>query len=163
MIERIKKIQAKAKQIEQELQSPDIISNPKKLRDLSQQYNDLREKLAWGENYLKVIKNIEETTKTKDGSADPEFIKMAQEELENLTKKKIQLEAALKTALLPADPLDGKNIIVEVRAGVGGDESALFTAQLFRLYSRFAEKQRWQTKILSTNRIGIGGFKEVIF
>lgn len=163
MIEQIKKIQERAGQLEIKLQSPSLAADPKKLRDLSRQYDDLREKLSLGESYLEIVKNIEETAKTKNESSDPEFIKMAQEELASLKKKQVEMESALRTALLPADPLDAKDIILEIRAGVGGDESTLFSAELFRLYSRFAERQGWKTKILSTNRIGIGGFKEIIF
>jgi len=118
---------------------------------------------------LPLAKKLERKTKALEQAkamredADAEMKALAETEIESLTKEREDLEAALTVAMLPKDPNDHKNVIVEIRAGAGGDEAALFAANLFRMYSRFAEKRNWKTNTLSANQTGIGGFKEVIF
>jgi peptide chain release factor 1 len=97
------------------------------------------------------------------GDADPEISAMAREETEKLSQRRVELEAQLKRALVPKDPRDARDVIVEIRAGTGGDEAALFAADLYRMYSRYADRRGWQVEVLSVNEIGIGGMKEVIF
>jgi peptide chain release factor 1 len=106
---------------------------------------------------------LEDAQAMKEKEEDGEMIKMADEEIEKLEPLVKELATRLEAQLIPPDPLDRKNVIVEIRAGTGGDESALFAAELFRMYSRFAERQKWKTSLMSSNKIGIGGFKEVIF
>ena len=163
MLTQIQKLKSRFKELEQKLQSPDIASDTKKLQELSQEYSELKDKVALGEKYEKVEKDLEDTKHTKEESSDSEMIKLAEDEISELTKQKSELEDKLKVALLPQDPNDKKNIIVEIRGAAGGDESALFAAELFRMYSRFAEEKKWITSLLSTNRTEIGGYKEVIF
>jgi peptide chain release factor 1 len=98
-----------------------------------------------------------------DNASDEELLKISHEEKDDLLRQEKEIEQKIKTLLVPKDPNDRKNVIVEIRAGAGGDESALFAAELFRLYARFAERHNWRTKLLSENRIGLGGYKEVIF
>jgi len=163
MIEQIKQIKSRMKEIEKHLQSPDVSSDTKKMQTLSQEYSDLKEKTAISDLYEKIQEQLEQARQAKKESTDPEMTTLAKEEIEKLEKEKEKIENDLKTAILPADPNDSKNIIMEIRAAAGGDESALFASELFRMYSRYAEKLGWKISLLSSNRIGIGGFKEVIF
>ncbi|HEX9664596.1 MAG TPA: peptide chain release factor 1 [Patescibacteria group bacterium] len=159
----IKKIGDKIKLLEQELNSPDIVKNPDKLKAVSKEYNQAKELLDFYNQLGKINQAIAEIQKTIDQETDRELIDLAKEELPQLETKKAHLEKKLKLALTPKDPLDQKNVIMEIRAGTGGDEAALFAANLFRMYSRYAENKKWKTSILSSNRIGLGGFKEIIF
>ncbi|MDP1709881.1 MAG: peptide chain release factor 1 [Candidatus Komeilibacteria bacterium] len=149
--------------MEKLLQSNEVVSDRNKLQALSLEYSDLKDKFALGEEYENVTRALADTEKTQQESVEPEMVVMAENEIKILKEKKTELEQKLKLALLPTDPNDAKNTIVEIRAGVGGDESTLFAAELYRLYSRVAENHGWQVNLLSANRIGIGGFKEVIF
>ncbi|MFA6410240.1 MAG: peptide chain release factor 1 [Candidatus Buchananbacteria bacterium] len=148
--------------LEKQLSDQEIISDSEKLKTISQEYNRLEP----------VVKKIDELEKTEKQLAqaqdallqdfDSELISIAQEEAASLTEFKERLEKEIAEELKPKDPLDQKNIIMEIRAGTGGDEAALFAADLFRMYSRYAEKKGWKTTILNSSQIGIGGFKEII-
>jgi len=163
MLDQIAQLKKRLAEIEAALQSPEAATNPQNLAALSQEYNELKETCALGVQYEHTLAGIEEAEQTKKDSDDPEMAALADEELATLQEKKTALEQSLQVALLPADPNDKKNIIVEIRAAAGGDESALFAAELYRMYSRYAEKNKWKTELLSSNRIGIGGYKEVVF
>src|SRR3990167_6370881 len=163
MLQQAKQLKQRLAELEKSLQESAVVSNPKKLQALSQEYSSLKDKAAVAESYEKVSQALDDANKTKAEADDPELAQMAADEIIKLEAEKEKLEIELKAALLPADPKDDKNIIMEIRAGAGGDESALFAAQLFRLYSRLAESKGWKVNLLSANRIGIGGFKEVIF
>jgi peptide chain release factor 1 len=158
MKEELKKIKNRLKELEPMLSDPAIFGDAKKLREINKEYSRLKETSDLADK----IKNLEKEIKELLSAADPELKQMADEELPALEAEKQRLEAELEERLLPSDPLDEKSAIVEIRAGAGGDESALFSAELFRAYSKFADKMKWKTKILSSSRIGIGGFKEVI-
>lgn len=146
-----------------DLAKSEVISNPEKLKITSQEFSKL-EPLVEKINRLKKMEvQLTQAQDTIAEGDDPELMVIAQEEIDNLTEVKALLESDLEQDLKPKDPLDKKNIIMEIRAGTGGDEAALFAAELFRMYSRYAERKNWKTKILSSNQIGIGGFKEVIF
>jgi peptide chain release factor 1 len=163
MIDQIQQQKVRFQELEKDLQSPEVASDSQKLQKLSQEYSDLKDKVAIGDKYEKVIKDLEDAEQTKKESDDAEMIKLADDEIASLANQKKDLEEKLKVALLPVDPDDKKNIIVEIRGAAGGDESALFAAELFRMYSRFAEENKWSISLLSTNRTEIGGYKEVIF
>ncbi|MBI1961270.1 MAG: peptide chain release factor 1 [Parcubacteria group bacterium] len=163
MIEQIRQLKKRFQELEHKLQSAGVASDPRKLKSLSQEYSGLKEKVKLGERYERVMKSLEEAQTTKREASDADMVLLADEEIAALTKQRGELERALQAALLPQDPNDAKNIICEIRAAAGGDESALFAAELFRMYSRFAEEQGWKTSVISESRIGIGGFKEVIF
>lgn len=146
-----------------DLARPEVISNPEKLKVTSQEFSRL-EPLVEKINRLKKMEfQLSQAQDTLNDGDDPELMVIAQEEIDNLTEAKDAIENELEQDLKPKDPLDKKNIIMEIRAGTGGDEAALFAAELFRMYSRYAERQSWKTKILSSNQIGLGGFKEIIF
>ncbi|MFA6553857.1 MAG: peptide chain release factor 1 [Patescibacteria group bacterium] len=164
MEDKIKKLDERHEHLERELEKPEVFGDPKKLQAISKEYNELGETL---DNYAKlkgVRDAITETKKTiTDDAGDHELKEIAEEELRSLERQKNDLEAAITAVLNPADPLDKKDIIVEIRAGTGGDEAALFAAELFRMYSHYAESQGWSTHLLNTNTTGIGGYKEAIF
>ncbi|MEK7211955.1 MAG: peptide chain release factor 1 [Patescibacteria group bacterium] len=159
----LKKISDRHAEIKAELENPDNFGDPKKLTALNREYSELKEILNKDEELKNIERAVMETRETIKTESDGEMKLLAEEELTALKSKKEKLLAELEEMVATKDPLDKKNIIMEIRAGAGGDESALFAAELFRMYSRFAESHGWQTKLISSNRIGIGGFKEVIF
>jgi len=147
--------------IEKLMADQDTISNPDKLKELAKEYKQLESVVVTGSEYIKILDQITDCELIID-TDDSELKELAVEDLELNKKRKIELEDELKIKLLPKDPLDNKNIILEIRAGTGGDEAALFAADLFRLYSHFSEKHSWEKELITSNEIGIGGFKEVI-
>ena len=139
----------------------EVLSNPDKLKELAKEYKQLEPLANTGVDYIKILDQIADCESMME-SDDLELKELAAEELSNSKDKKVTLENDLKVKLIPKDPLDNKNIILEIRAGTGGDEAALFAADLFRLYSHFSEKYNWEKELIASNEIGIGGFKEVI-
>lgn len=142
---------------------PEVVSDSKKMRILAREY-------ALAKQTLEIFNLLEvttaaanETEKTLKTSKEPELIELAEEELSRLKEKIARLSNELEEAFNPPDPLNSRDIIIEIRAGAGGDEAALFAAELFRMYGRFAERMNWKTALISANRSSIGGFKEVIF
>lgn len=163
MLEKLQKIKDEYQAIEKELSHPDISSDPQKLRDLSKKQASLSEYIGLIDEYEKVIKSLQEDEIIIDNEKDSELVKMAEEEIEKLSAQKINLEKELQVLLLPKDPNDEKDVIMEIRAGVGGDEAALFAADLYRMYSRYAEDNGYRIELITSSRTGIGGLKEIIF
>lgn len=159
----IQKISGRYAEIKSELENPDNFGNTQKMTTLNREYSDLGEILSKDAELKSVERALAETKETIKTEGDEEMKLLAEEELTALSARKEKLAVELEEMVAPKDPMDKKNIIMEIRAGAGGDESALFAAELFRMYSRYAEGKGWQTKLISSNRIGIGGFKEVIF
>lgn len=150
--------------IEMELQNPTVINEPSKLKKASSRYAELKDVMVLILKLEKIAENIKQNEEIlKSADEDEELKNIARDELQELEKEYEEIKNNIEEELNPADESDKKNCIVEIRAGTGGDESALFAAELFRMYLRYAEKMRWKTEILTSNRIGIGGFKEVIF
>ena len=147
--------------IEKQMAKQDILSNPDKLKELAREYKQLEPVVIIGSEYIKILDQIIDC-ETIIETNDPELKELAVEEITSNKKRRLELEKELKIKLVPKDPLDNKNIILEIRAGTGGDEAALFAADLFRLYSHFSEKYNWDKELITSNEIGIGGFKEVI-
>ena len=162
MHKQINQLKQRFSEIEAQLQDPQVLSSPQKLKELGSEHAELQDKLATILQYEKIKQAVTDAEETL-ASDDEELKNLATEELEKLTPQLTDLESKAKQVLTPPDPRDKKNIIMEIRAGAGGDESALFAAELFRLYSRYAENQNWQVHVLSSNQIGLGGFKEIIF
>ncbi len=150
-------------ELNQELSKPELFNNAEKLKTLSRELSTLEPATKKITELEKIEAQIAEAKNTVQQNEDEELITIANEEINSLEELKEKLTEDIREILAPADPLDQKNIIIEIRAGTGGDEASLFAADLFRMYSRYAENQGWKTKIMSANRIGIGGFKEVIF
>lgn len=143
------------------LSDPEVISNQDKYRELSKEYAELEPVVQSFERYSEVLNNIDEAKQMlKDEDADVR--EMAQEEIQENKALIEPLEVELQKLLLPKDPNDGKNVFLEIRAGTGGDEAAIFSGDLFRMYSRFAEKNRWKIEVVSESLSDQGGYKEVI-
>jgi len=151
------------KKLETDLQSPEIVKDLKKLKQVSQDYNELKETVEKINELKQAETSFEQAQKMIEEETDQEMIDMAKTEIEELQNTIKKLNKKLDELTIPQDPMDKKNVIIEIRAGVGGDESALFATSLFRMYNRYAENNGWKTQIISSNQIGIGGFKEVIF
>jgi len=154
------KIKDKTEELQKQLQDPALISNSEQYQKISQDFAEYKEMSEKIQHLVKLDLAISEA---KESLKIKEFKEIAEEELTKLEQEKTKLENEIKIFLKPKDPNDKRDVIVEIRAGAGGDEAALFAANLFRMYSRFAEKKGWQVKLLSSSSIGIGGFKEVIF
>ncbi len=162
LIERLRAAEARYDELNRQLADPQIVSDSKKYQKLAKTHSELGELVAKFGEYTDLERGIKETQAMVRDEADADLKAMAEEELAALENRLNQCEADLKTLLLPRDPNDERNVILEIRAGTGGDEAALFVANVFRMYTRYAETQRWRVEILSSNSTGIGGFKEVI-
>lgn len=158
----LKSIKEKYASLEQQLQSPEVSSNTALLQKTSIEYNDLKEVVDCILRYEGMLDAIRDARSTIETDTDAEMIALAKEELLRLEKESEEVNRQLQLFLLPKDPNDSKNIILEIRAGAGGDESGLFAAELFRAYTRYAENKRWSVELISSSRTGIGGYKEVI-
>ncbi len=156
-------IKTKYKELEEALSSPGVISDREKTNKLAKEHSTLKKAYSLICKIDKLNENISGNKDLIKSEANSDLGEMAQEELNELQKNKERLEKELDEELNPADPSDKKSVIVEIRAGAGGDEGALFTAELFRMYLRFGEKMNWKTEILNSSEIGIGGYKEIIF
>jgi len=161
MRDKLESIIERYRTIEKQMAEQDILSNPDKLKELAREYKQLEPVVIIGSEYIKILDQIIDC-ETIIESNDPELKELAVEEIASNKIRRLELEKELKIKLVPKDPLDNKNIILEIRAGTGGDEAALFAADLFRLYSHFSEKYNWDKELITSNEIGIGGFKEVI-
>ncbi|MFQ6604810.1 MAG: peptide chain release factor 1 [Fidelibacterota bacterium] len=162
MEEKIKQIIDRYQLLGEQMSNPEIYSDQKKMKELAQEHSHLKEIVTCGKQYLDVSAHLREDREVLAGQ-DNELKELVQGEIPELEEEKRELEAQLKLLMLPKDPNDDKNIIVEIRAGTGGDEAALFGADLFRMYTRYAERRGWKTEILDSNSTGMGGLKEVIF
>jgi peptide chain release factor 1 len=161
MFDKLKEIEERFDYLESEVAKPEIISNQKTYQKYLKEHGSLAPIVTAYRNYKEIREEIE-SNKSLLEDPDQDFRRLAREENQELEKRHAELEDELKILLLPKDPNDEKNIILEIRAGTGGDEAGLFAADLFRMYSRFAELKGWRTEILSQSETGIGGFKEVI-
>ena len=147
--------------LSEQLADPEIFNDQKKLTITAKEHSSLEDVVNVGKEYLAVLQNIEDDKSILNGD-DAELKEIAQEELIELESRKDKLESDLKILLLPRDPNDDKNLILEIRAGTGGDEAALFAADLFRVYTRYAERKNWKYKVMDSSDTGIGGIKEAI-
>jgi peptide chain release factor 1 len=163
MFKKLEELEKKYEELNKNLSDPKIIANQSKFQECAKMHSDISKTVLKYKEYKGIIKEIEENSKLFLEEKDVEFKNLINEELEKLKEKKLNLEIELKELIFPKDPYDKKNCIVEVRAGAGGDEAALFAGDLFRMYSRFAENNGWKTEVMSSSPTGIGGFKEIIF
>jgi peptide chain release factor 1 len=163
MFDKLQKIEERYHELNELLSSPEVIANQKQFRELSKEQRNIEEIVRVFAEYKKILDELKSVKEMLETFSDVETKEMAQLELIELETKQARVEEQLKTLLIPKDPNDDKNCIVEIRAGTGGEESALFCADLFRMYSRFAEKEHWKIELLDWNDTGLGGFKEVIF
>ncbi len=162
-IDKLEKIKQRYEQINQLFTEPEYINDHDKIKTLNKEKSEIEEIVLAYEKYLKIAKDIEGNKELIESSSDKEIIQLAESELESLKESLEKAEENLKTLLLPKDPNDDKNVIVEIRAGTGGEEAALFANDLFRMYTRYAELRGWKYEIIDINDTGLGGIKEVIF
>ena len=163
MLQKYTDLKTKYQKLEQDLQNPVIISDQNKLRSAAQEYEELKNTITKIKELEKIENNIIENEEMLKIETDTELLEMVKIDLENLQNKKITIEQELFEITREVDPMDKKNVIVEIRAGVGGDEAALFAGVLMRMYLKYADHKNWKTALIDSNQIGIGGFKEVIF
>ncbi len=161
MFERLEQIAARYEELGREMASPEITIDPQKYQKIAKQHRELEAMVEKYREYTHTKQGIEDA-RVMLTESDPEIRTMAEEELAQLEERLPRIEEELKLLLLPKDPNDEKNVILEIRAGTGGDEASLFAAELFRMYSRFAEQHRWKVEVLSSSESGVGGLKEVI-
>ncbi len=160
MLDKLALIEARYNEINQLLEL--VVDDYQRAAELAKERAELEEIVTRSQAYRQTLQRLEEARALRD-SDDPDIRELAEQEIEELEPRLEQLERELKALLLPKDPRDQRNVIMEIRAGTGGEEAALFAADLFRMYSRYAERQGWEVEILSQNETGIGGFKEIIF
>ncbi|MGB9716641.1 MAG: peptide chain release factor 1 [Thermodesulfovibrionales bacterium] len=161
MIEKLKAIEDKYEELTMLLSDPSVLSKPAELLKYSKEQSELKPLVDKIREYRKLISDIEEAEEILRGG-DGDLRKLAQEEIDSLKEREPKLLEELKIMLLPKDPRDEKNVILEIRAGTGGEEAALFAADLFKMYTKYAEKNRWKVDIIDMNSTGLGGIKEVI-
>ncbi len=160
-LEKLDKLVERYQELQEELSKPEVIQDVKKYKELSKELKELQETYELYERYKKLQKELKEAKELLK-SEDKEIRELAEEELERLSGEIKKVEEKLQYHLIPKDPNDRKNVILEIRAGAGGEEAALFAADLFRMYQKYAEEKGWKVTILSSNRTGLGGYKEVI-
>jgi peptide chain release factor 1 len=163
MLERLAKIEQQYIELEEEMASEEAISNPKKMQELAQERARLEDIVFLYRKYNKSLKTLEDTRVMLNDRLDEEMLSMVKQEIESLESDVEKQYQDLKLALLPKDPNDEKDIIMEIRSGTGGEEAGLFAADLFRMYTRYAQIKGWATDIIDINEIGTGGIREVIF
>ena len=163
MFDKLEDLRIRLDEILNELQEPDVANDQNRFRKLMKEQNDLTPIVEAYKEYKNCKQNIEESLQLLEEESDEEMRELAKEELSGSRARIEELEQELKILLLPKDPNDDKNVIVEIRAGAGGDEAALFSAELYRMYSMYAERRHWKTELVSVSENGIGGFKEAVF
>lgn len=163
MFDKLEDILSRYQEIEEEMMNPDIMNDQKKYRNLRKEHADLTDIVEKYKEYKATQASLEDSLLMLEEETDEEIRELAKEELNICKLSIVKIEEELKILLLPKDPNDDKNVIVEIRGGAGGDEAALFAAQLYRMYVMYAERNRWKIDMMNVNENGIGGFKEVVF
>ena len=161
MFKKLEAVEARFNELESKLSDPELAGRPGDFRRFSQEHAGLLEIVTEFRNHKKLQTELAENRELLSES-DPEIIALAKEEIKRLDSELKESEARLQILLLPRDPNDAKNVMLEIRAGAGGEEAALFVGELFRMYQRYSERQAWRVEVLSANPTGIGGFKEII-
>ena len=163
MWEKLKKVDKRYREIEEEIARPEVATDPNTLQKLAKERAGLEDVVNMYREHEATSKSLEETESMLEDNLDDDMREMVKQEIGDLQEKISEIEEDLKVALIPKDENDDKDIIMEIRAGAGGDEAGLFAADLFRMYSRYAQEKGWNVEIINANESGIGGFKEVVF
>ncbi|MBO7486088.1 MAG: peptide chain release factor 1 [Spirochaetaceae bacterium] len=161
MIKKLEQLQIRFNELAEEIQDPDLLKDPKKYKDLMREHSHLSSVMEAYEEYKTILKGIDDSKNMITHETDHELKEMAREELASLEEKLGPLEEKIKMLLIPPDPLEEKNIIMEIRGGTGGDESSLFAADLFRMYTRYADMKGWKYEVMDANETEVGGYKEI--
>ncbi len=163
MTERLEVVQARYNELTELVSDPSLSKDPRRFKDVMRERAHLEEIVAAFAEYKKLLSDIQGARAIVKEEADPELRDMAKEELRELEQNQESMEERIKFLLIPRDPLDDKNTIMEIRAGTGGEEAALFAADLYRMYTRYADGKKWKIEVMSASESGMGGFKEIIF
>jgi peptide chain release factor 1 len=163
LFDKLRQIEERSNQIARALADPVVLAQPPEYARLRKEYADTLEVVERFTEYREVLRRLGEARHILSEGGDRELIELAQAEIDELSARQAALEAELKRLLLPRDPNDEKNVFVEIRAGAGGEEAALFAAALARLYTKYAERQRWRIEVMDASATGTGGFKDVVF
>ncbi len=163
LTDRLAAIEARYEELTAQMGEPDVATDHARVQALARERSQLEEVVGLHREFQQIETALGEAQSIVSDGGDAELVELANEEIETLEKRQNELEDQLKRALLPKDPRDDRDVIVEIRAGTGGDEAGLFAADLYRMYSRYADDRNWKTGIVSANETGIGGFKEIIF
>ncbi|PLS18353.1 peptide chain release factor 1 [Bacillus sp. M6-12] len=163
MLDRLQAVEDRYERLNELLSDPEIINDTNKLREYSKEQAGIQETVMAYKEYKTVREQYQDAKAMLEEKLDAEMREMVKEEVGELEERMEELEARLKILLIPKDPMDDKNVIMEIRGAAGGDEAALFAGSLYRMYSRFAEAQGWKTEVMEANPTGLGGFKEIIF
>src|SRR5690625_4206434 len=163
MLERLQSIEDRYNKLNELLSDPEVISDPNKLREYSKEQANLEETVMTYRDYRKTTEELQGAKEMLADDLDAEMEEMVRLEISELTEKNEQLEEKIKLLLIPKDPNDEKNVIMEIRAAAGGDEAAIFAGDIYRMYTRYAEANRWRTEVIEAHTSDMGGFKEVIF
>jgi len=163
MFDRLAAVEDRYEKLNELLSDPDVVSDPKKLREYSKEQSDIQETVQTYREYKQVKEELQDAKMLLEDKLDAEMREMVKEEVATLEERAEQLEEQLKILLIPKDPNDDKNVIMEIRGAAGGEEAALFAGDLFRMYSRYAESQGWKIDVIEASSTGLGGYKEIIF
>ena len=163
LIEKIREVEGRFQELEKALEDPSVAAHPDKLTKLTKAYKELSGVVKKSREYKKLLLKITEDTEVLESSSDAELKELAREELEESEEVLTRVEQELRYMLVPKDPQDERDAIMEIRAGTGGDEAALFAGDLYRMYIKYIEKQGWKRDVLSSNPTELGGFKEIVF
>ena len=162
MFDRLESVVHKFQKLEEDMGNPDLLSNQKEYQQVAKERSELAPIVEKYAHYKRLKEQVQENQTLLEREEDPEMREMIRDEIDSLKDQLERTENGIKLMLVPKDPFDDKNVILEIRAGTGGEEAALFVADLFRMYARYAEIHRWKVEILDSNPTGIGGFKEMI-
>ena len=163
MLERMKAVEERSEELDRMMADPEIAVDYSRIQDLAKEQAQLRDVVELSRELRAIESESDDLREMLRDESDPELAELAREELAELETRHENTEQALKLALIPKDPNDDKNVIVEIRAGTGGDEAGLFAADLYRMYSRYAQRRSWKTEVIDLNETGIGSVKEIVF
>ena len=163
MMERLASVERRYKEIEKLLGDPEVSADYARVQQLGKEHASLKTLATLARRNREVVQALEDARAISRDDSDQELAALAREELAGLEKRKEEIEGELRLALLPKDPNDDKNVIMEIRAGAGGEEAGLFAAELFRMYTRCAQRRGWRTEVVNTNETGLGSIKEIVF
>ncbi|MBM7662444.1 peptide chain release factor 1 [Bacillus mesophilus] len=163
MLDRLQSVEDRYERLNELLSDPDIVNDPKKLRDYSKEQSDIQDTVMAYREYKSVHEQLQDAKAMLEEKLDADMREMVKMEISELQEQEDELSERLRVLLLPKDPNDDKNVIIEIRGAAGGDEAALFAGDLYRMYSRFAEAQGWKSEVIEASSTGVGGYKEIIF
>jgi peptide chain release factor 1 len=163
ILDKLEVVKNRWEEISEQMNDPEVMSDMKKYVKLNKDYKDLEPLVGAYKEYKQLISNIESAKEVLDSESDPDFREMAKDELDELSPAKEELEEKIRMLLIPKDPQDSKNAVMEIRAGTGGDEASIFAGDLFRMYQKYCESKNWKTEITRVNEGTAGGYKEIVF